>query len=322
METLILEILDKHGKPLSRQRFTQFPVRIGRDYSNDLILDDEAVSPQHLAITLSEEGLWLVEDLHSENGTYAAGSKARLQQAPLPTDSVLHLGHTWLQLRSAASQVAPTVMQGGLAWRLNRLVGNLWFALGALLLFALYMMYNEYLGHADKVHASDFVDLGLTTLLAGLVWAAVWSLLSRLFSQRHTFREYLSFFALGMFALIAAGWVSDAATYMFPDHLLASLLGNGFILVVVAGICFLHLRFATRLKRWKIHAIVAALCGVGIALQVVSAYTEQHKFNDALQFDSSIGNVPNQILPYQDVEHFFADSRATRQDADENAKRD
>ena len=40
MGTLIIEILDRFGKLKERHRIESFPCKIGRDYSNNIIIDD------------------------------------------------------------------------------------------------------------------------------------------------------------------------------------------------------------------------------------------------------------------------------------------
>lgn len=48
--------------------------RVGRDPGSDIVLNDNRVSWQH-AMIRAENGVWLVEDGNSRNGTYAAGQR-------------------------------------------------------------------------------------------------------------------------------------------------------------------------------------------------------------------------------------------------------
>jgi len=51
-------------------QFSEGPVSIGRQSSNQVFLPDKAVSKQHAVITVAEDGKWMVEDLGSANKTY------------------------------------------------------------------------------------------------------------------------------------------------------------------------------------------------------------------------------------------------------------
>ena len=64
--------------PLAGKSFTLVarPVRLGRDYANDLHLRDLAVSRQHCVIEPLEEG-FSVRDLGSRHGTYVNGVPVR-----------------------------------------------------------------------------------------------------------------------------------------------------------------------------------------------------------------------------------------------------
>ena len=49
-------------------------VRLGRDPSNDLIIDDTRASRQHAEIVLANPDTWLLRDGGSRNGTLVNGS--------------------------------------------------------------------------------------------------------------------------------------------------------------------------------------------------------------------------------------------------------
>ena len=67
MAKLIVEVVNRIGHVTERHRFEDFPIKVGRNYQNDLILPDVHISPNHLLIHESEQG-WTVEDLDSHNG--------------------------------------------------------------------------------------------------------------------------------------------------------------------------------------------------------------------------------------------------------------
>ena len=64
-------------------------ITIGRDVSNNLVLDHPHVSRNHAVVEITEAG-WFIRDLNSTNGTYVDGTKV-VQKHPLYADSVIRI---------------------------------------------------------------------------------------------------------------------------------------------------------------------------------------------------------------------------------------
>ena len=70
-------------------QFIEGSVSIGRQSSNQVPLQDKAVSKQHAVISTTEDGKWMVEDLDSANKTYL-NDKA-IHKAEIKTGDVLRI---------------------------------------------------------------------------------------------------------------------------------------------------------------------------------------------------------------------------------------
>jgi predicted component of type VI protein secretion system len=70
-------------------QFSEGPVSIGRQSSNQIPLRDKAVSKQHALIFTTDDGRWVVEDLDSANKTYL-NDKA-IRKAEIKTGDVLRI---------------------------------------------------------------------------------------------------------------------------------------------------------------------------------------------------------------------------------------
>jgi hypothetical protein len=81
----------------TRIGLTGAPVRIGRANDSTLVLTDDYASTRHARISL-QDGMWVVEDLGSTNGTYLGQRKL---DGPVPMDVgvPLRIGKTVLELR-------------------------------------------------------------------------------------------------------------------------------------------------------------------------------------------------------------------------------
>ena len=102
---IIIEVLDKSGEVKERSRHEHFPVRIGRSYQNEIILDDDYISPNHLSIEVDGEGFLQVRDLNSENGAFLLPSSNRITQVPVKEETLLRVGHTTIRIRLPHFQV-------------------------------------------------------------------------------------------------------------------------------------------------------------------------------------------------------------------------
>ena len=66
---------------------------IGRDVTNDIVVDEAAVSRRHAAIRGERGGYW-IEDLGSRNGTYVNGDEVEGEGQQLRDQDRIELGGT------------------------------------------------------------------------------------------------------------------------------------------------------------------------------------------------------------------------------------
>jgi len=81
----------------TRIGLTGAPVLIGRANDSTLVLEDDYASTRHARISL-QNGIWMVEDLGSTNGTYV-GSRKVDGPMPLELGVPVRIGKTVLELR-------------------------------------------------------------------------------------------------------------------------------------------------------------------------------------------------------------------------------
>lgn len=97
-----LELIDAGQTPLPLGQV--FPLRnpltIGRAASNDITLDDDWVSAQHLRLR-HQKGAWMAEDLGSTNGTRVNGHPLKGAITVKPGD-ILDLGRVKFRLAEGA----------------------------------------------------------------------------------------------------------------------------------------------------------------------------------------------------------------------------
>ena len=78
-------------------RLGEQPVTLGRADDSTLVLTDDYASNRHARL-VPGDGVWMVEDLGSTNGTYLGGSKVS-RPTPVPLGQQIRIGKTVLELR-------------------------------------------------------------------------------------------------------------------------------------------------------------------------------------------------------------------------------
>lgn len=90
-------VVTEGGLQGTRIGLTGAPVLIGRANDSTLVLTDDYASTRHARISL-QDGMWVVEDLGSTNGTYL-GSRKLDGPVPMEIGVPLRIGKTVLELR-------------------------------------------------------------------------------------------------------------------------------------------------------------------------------------------------------------------------------
>jgi pSer/pThr/pTyr-binding forkhead associated (FHA) protein len=90
-------VVTEGGLAGTRIGLTGAPVLIGRANDSTLVLEDDYASTRHARISL-QDGMWVVEDLGSTNGTYLGQRKVD-GPVPLEVGVPLRIGKTVLELR-------------------------------------------------------------------------------------------------------------------------------------------------------------------------------------------------------------------------------
>lgn len=210
-----VETIARNGEVLHRHVVPSLPIRIGRGYDNDYIIDDDYVAANHAVVDLAEDGQQLVlRDLGSRNGIVHRGK--RQQQVVVNGDTVVRMGHTMLRVRPSDFKVAPEMVdrtRHGWEGAAPGFIG-----MGLILAFALFALWiNDTLAF-QPIRYLQAAAFGIG---AGLAWAGIWAVVNRLFGRharlgRHLFilgsaLAVLTLFQLGS-SIVAYAFSLDALT--------------------------------------------------------------------------------------------------------------
>lgn len=302
-----IEVLARNGDVLQRHRIEQLPIRIGRGYDNDFILDDAHTAARHAVIDADPDGQLVLRDLGSHNGVIHLGK--RQQAVALNGSTVVRLGHTSLRLRDAdfpvPAEVADTTMhawEGGVP------------ALAGLALIALFTGAETALSDADSFQAIRYLLIVASGLAGGLVWSGVWALANRLFGGHARMGRHLFILGSGLIAIGAWEVVSNVLAYAWSAEGFTRY-GNHVTLMIVCGMVFFHLRTIKPHHPRRLASICAVLMVLGSGLVLMANLQSTGRLADELYMSTLL---PPEVRQSKDhsVDEFMLQAAKLKAGAD------
>lgn len=313
-----LEVLDAKGNIAERVRVDDFPVNIGRAYGNHVVIDDPYVCPQHVAIERDDQGRVIARDLDSVNGIHIRKRGKRVANLEVGAGADFRVGRTWMRYRSLDHPLPPTLVdrEGGE----SRLASAYTLAgAGAFLIFVLCL--DSYLSAIERVTVAKIVSEPLTTLAMLLIWCGAWALASRIVMGHFNFSPHAVIACGAVVAVFMFNTAAEWTEFLFPyipALRLGGILGTGLIL---AGMLFGHLRFASMMRRrsrlWAALSLSVAVVGA----TWIWDYAGRSKFSNVMEFTGIVKPLDASLLPAVGIDPFIDNSQKLKSDLDTLAQK-
>jgi hypothetical protein len=295
-----IEVLSRHREVAARLRFDRPEVTIGRGYDNDVVLDDPYVAARHLRVFHDPDGRLVAEDLGSVNGLFVDRDGRRQRRVFIDGDRPLRIGHSLLRVREASHAVARE-RSAAPQMRVMAVVLTAGLAVAVLGIASL----SLWLGETGEPRLSRYLTPLLIRVVVIVAWVGIWALLSRVFSGRARFGRNLVIALCGLLALGVynelANFASFALTWRF-----ATTYAYVALSLILAVICFFHLREIGPGRLKLKGGVVAAVLAVAIGLQTLS---QSETFKEVGQQPIVLRLMPPslRLAPVRDERDFFAD---------------
>jgi hypothetical protein len=311
-----VEIVDRHKDVLARHPVYRWPVKIGRGYQADVLVDDPFIAPIHVAIALAGEERFTVSDLGSFNGFSLTASGKRLDTAEVGADDLVRIGHTQIRIRTPFYAVpAERALQ---ATALHRRPAA--FMVMAALVVALFL-WNAWImtSDDDDKYVILLSTIGVITVI--VIWISIWSVVSSAIGRRPNFAAHGFVACAGVIALVAASSFFDYLAFGFDMGWLQYV---AFVVVaaILAYIVYRHLLLNSRATRKTL-----VLAGTGISLMVCGAIFAINLAIDLAQegnqhYNESIKAPPFLFVSGASPAAFFSDAEVLKRKVDAMGKRD
>jgi len=316
------EFLDKRGNVRERVRIDSFPATLGRSYANAVIVDDPFVNAEHLRFSVDSEGGIVVEALNTENGTWLATSRKRIERHTIPAggEAVIRIGQTILRLRGEDFVVKPAVLSrprfGPSGWLIeNGVTAFLIFAASfglCILAFAQSI--------SKKVIWSDLTGKSLFLLIIFVVWTTFWSFLSRLVTHSFRFMTHLAVSGIASIAFFALIIAVEYFEFLFSWPTAARVVNFVGMVIVFSLLLYTHLSVMSESSRWK-RLLSSILIGAAIlSIVLLIRYTKGKEFSTELQFSSVIKPIGRTWVRTVSSDEFFGDLRSLKTKIDTMAQ--
>jgi pSer/pThr/pTyr-binding forkhead associated (FHA) protein len=219
MERIIVELL--HGKGLileSRRIFNQERIALGRAYSNDLILDDLYVSPNHIIIS-QENGCLQLQDLGSENGVKVNDNPSIQDQIiSIESGDIVSIGKTRLRIVLSSHQVEPTRV-------LNKSINKYksldhpWAPVLSYLIFAGILSWFEYMKNPGEIFwENKIIGIATGSAIMGLIFSGIFSAYTHYKYKKSFFSKNIVIANLGLSALFLQDQFSPFISFWILDE--------------------------------------------------------------------------------------------------------
>ena len=255
-----VETLARNGDVLHRHQVGSLPIRLGRGYDNDFIVDDSHCAARHAIIESDPDGRLVLRDLGTRNGVVHQGK--RKSSLVLSGDTVVRLGHTMLRVRAADFPVPDEQLDRTMhGWEggMPGLVG--------LFLIGVVSVLSVWLNDTLSFQLIRYLQALAYGIGAGLVWGGAWAFANRLFGRHARLGRHLFIFGCGFAAVTVFKLLSSVVAYSFSFEAITRY-GSHVAILLVAGMLYFHLSTVkpNNARKFTVTCCIIALLGSGLTL--------------------------------------------------------
>jgi hypothetical protein len=310
---LIIEVQDHLRRTKIYYPVKMFPVRIGRGYSNDIILSDPHVCAEHLVIHEDDNGTWSAEDLDTKNGVHVLSENGKQKELKLMSGDMLVIGRTQLRFVSSDHPVEPSkrLRDKNSIVDAFRSVAIIWALLSVLILA---VAIDSYLSASNEIHIEKLIADALPVVGAIFLWSALWALLAFIVRRRLFFK----FMLMASSAYYIADIILSIVIYYLAYNLNSTLFVD-VVSYVTAGVLLVLLLYVSMAKALSLsekrRLFLANVFSWGlIAIIVFVVYANKPEFNNSPKYPAELKPPFAQFNPSIGLDEFMAETEVLMND--------
>lgn len=262
-----IETLARNGEVLHRHRVAALPIRVGRAYDNDFIVDDDYAAAHHAVVEAGPDGKLRLRDLGSRNGIVHQGRRIKDQLA-IDGATVVRMGHTSLRIRGAGHPVPPELVDRTMHGWEGMLPGGAGIVL-ALLAALLVAWLTDASNDLERYAQFPAAAAGV-----GLVWSGLWAFGNRLFGRRARLGRHLFIFGCALAALVGLRLLASVVAYAWSIEWLTAYASHAAVATVAVAVYF-HLATVTPQFRRRLRLACTLLAVLASSL-ILAGNMQRH----------------------------------------------
>jgi len=304
---IVIEEISRGNKLQHRHQLNKGHIKIGRDYTNDIILADPHICPQHVELSF-EQGQWVITDNNTVNGTFLENAKNKTaDQHIVQNGDVISLGKSLLRIVFREHQVSPTIPFSSFENLINLLRTPLALTLNLALFIAIAGV-EHYLNKSIESNASQLLVSAIGMCLLFALWPAGVALVSHL--TKHDARVMTQ---IGVsFSIFNLMWVSDFLEQVIEFN----TASNSVLLILIAVItttlaftlfwlnCYIGFHMSVKRRIFSAASLTALLLGGSYLV----TFSNKPEFNPHPQYNATIMAPSFLIAPSDSVDEFLEDN--------------
>lgn len=290
-----VEIMSRNGEVEQRFRVEQLPIRVGRGYDNDVILDDEHVAARHALVEETADGNIQIRDLDSRNGIRYQGR--RQAHIELTGHTVVRLGQTHVRVRRSSFEVEPEAIDtSNYQWEGWRPA-----LAGATMIVALTWT-NTWLSQTEGFNLVVYLQAVISVLLAAILWSGIWAAANRLFGRTPRFGRHLFIVASAMTGLQVWNALATFLGFMFSWEWF-SRYGSHVEILGLSIAIYLHLSTIKRRYTRRLLMVCLFCSALGSGLILMTHQRNSGSFADEVYMGDLLAPGLH-VAQDEDVDHF------------------
>lgn len=303
---IIIEVLNKQHRVIERHKFHHAVISLGRAFSNDVILSDPHICPQHAQLRQTADGTWQLHDLSSLNGSFLQQAQPLQQPANVQSGQTCWLGEQLIRIYDEQQPVAPTIPFN--VWEQRLLKFGQW----PLLLLLVCCIVLEHLRHtwllAPNQQQGEWTRqlLNLPMLLiAFCLWPSLLALWAKLNQHEARLLPQIGLTFAGILAIALWQLVMGIARFSFDGSDLVLWLEEGGQALLLTLLLLANFILASQWSRWKQTLLATAIAvlisaqNMGVAQFFDETRLLQPQFDASLQPSQLYLNQPASLEEFQ-----------------------
>lgn len=301
---IVVEVIEPGRRAPSIKRFQKTEVTIGRAWDSDLVIVDPELDPQHAKLVFDQEAAsFLLEDLHSANGTRHNGRKFTGSVEVAFGDSIT-VGQTNFRIHRAGDAVAPTKVHSRVEQILNQ-IGHPAIATASMIAALFLYQSSQFLISGQRFEWENQLQslLGVATGL--IFWAILWGTITRILKHQVKIWSHLALASVIVIVSVVLNEIHGLITFNALSPTLSDLITTLNTALLILAWIFLGMTITSHVKVRPRIVTACALAGLYLLTNFLVPRFQTETWVGLVPLETKSQNPALKISPAQSPDDFM-----------------